>query len=124
MPKAVTVVRDASHLLSFGWVRIDATDQIASFSEDLIDKRDDSIRQRTYARLTAEVTGPNRIDVHTDHVRQYTLYLNDELVDLSSRFSSPRTGRRPSKVWSFHRSIRCCGRRASGTTLRSFIPRS
>ncbi len=83
VPKAVTVVRDASHLLSFGWVRIDATDQIASFSEDLIDKRDDSIRQRTYARLTAEVTGPNRIDVHTDHVRQYTLYLNDELVDLS-----------------------------------------
>lgn len=83
VPKAVTVVRDASHLLSFGWVRIDATDQIASFSEDLIDKRDDSIRQRTYARLTAEVTGPNRIDVHTDHVRQYTLNLNDELVDLS-----------------------------------------
>ena len=83
VPKTVTVVRDASHLLPFGWVRIDATDQIASFSEDLIDKRDDSIRQRTYARLTAQVTGPNRIDVHTDHVRQYTLYLNAELVDLS-----------------------------------------
>ncbi|CAE6786673.1 conserved hypothetical protein [Nitrospira defluvii] len=83
VPKTVTVVRDASHLLPFGWVRIDATDQIASFSEDLIDKRDDSIRQRTYARLTAQVTGPNRIDVHTDHVRQYALYLNDELVDLS-----------------------------------------
>ena len=83
VPKTVTVVRDASHLLPFGWVRIDATDQIASFSEDLIDKRDDSIRRRTYARLTAQVTGPNRIDVQTDHVRQYVLYLNDELVDLS-----------------------------------------
>lgn len=83
VPKTVTVVRDASHLLPFGWVRIDATDQIASFSEDLIDKRDDSIRQRTYARLTAQVTGPNRIDVRTNRVRQYTLSLNDDLVDLS-----------------------------------------
>ena len=83
VPKTVTVVCDASHLLSFGWVRIDATDQIASFSEDLIDKRDDSIRQRTYARLTAQVTGPNRIEVRTDRVRQYTLYLNEDLIDLS-----------------------------------------
>ncbi len=82
-PKALTVVRDASHLLPFGWVRIDATDQIASFSEDLIDKRDDSIRQRSYARLTAQVTGPNRIEVQTDRVRQYTLFLNEDLIDLS-----------------------------------------
>ncbi len=83
VPKTVTVVRDASHLLTFGWVRIDATDQIASFSEDLIDKRDESIRHRIYARLTAQVIGPNRIDVRTDRVRQYTLYLNEDLVDLS-----------------------------------------
>ena len=83
VPKTVTVVRDASHLLPFGWVRIDATDQIASFSEDLVDKRDDSIRKRIYARLTAQVTGPNRIDVRTDRVRQYMLYLNEDLVDLS-----------------------------------------
>ncbi len=82
-PKALTVVRDASHLLPFGWVRIDGTDQIASFSEDLIDKRDASIRQRSYARLIAEVTGPNRIEVRTDRVRQYTLFLNEDLVDLS-----------------------------------------
>lgn len=82
-PKALTVVRDASHLLPFGWVRIDGTDQIASFSEDLIDKRDDSIRRRSYARLTAEVSGPNRVEVRTDRVRQYTLFLNEDLVDLS-----------------------------------------
>ena len=82
-PEMITVVRDASHLLPFGWVRIDATDQIASFSEDLIDKRDDSIRQRSYARLTARITGPNQIEVSSDRVRRYTLFLNDELVDLS-----------------------------------------
>ena len=83
-PKVITVVRDASHLLPFGWVRIDATDQIASFSEDLIDKRDDSIRQRSYARLTARIAGPNQIEVLTDQVRQYTLFLNEDLVDLSN----------------------------------------
>ncbi|WHZ21076.1 MAG: hypothetical protein OJF47_000188 [Nitrospira sp.] len=82
-PKALTVVRDASHLLPFGWVRIDATDEIASFSEDLVDKRDDSVRQRRYARLTAKVTGQNRIEVQTDRVRQYTLFLNEGLIDLS-----------------------------------------
>jgi len=65
-------------------MRIDATDQIASFSEDLIDKRDDSIRQRSYARLIAQVTGPNRIEVRTDRVRRYTLFLNEDLVDLST----------------------------------------
>ncbi len=82
-PKALTVVRDASHLLPFGWVRIDGTDEIASFSEDLIDKRDASIRQRSYARLIAEVTGPNRIEVRADRVRQFTLFLNEDLVDPS-----------------------------------------
>ena len=64
-------------------MRIDGTDEIASFSEDLIDKRDASIRQRSYARLIAEITGPNRIEVQTDRVRQYTLFLNEDLVDLS-----------------------------------------
>jgi hypothetical protein len=91
-PKVITVVRDASHLLPFGWVRIDATDQIASFSEDLIDKRDDSIRQRSYARLTARVAGPNQIEVLTDQVRQYTLFLNEDLVDLSKPVHNTTNG--------------------------------
>ncbi len=82
-PKAVTVVREASHLLPFSWVRIDGTDAIASFSEDLVDKRDDAIRRRIYARLTARVTEPNRIEVRTDHVRQFTLFLNQDLVDFA-----------------------------------------
>ncbi|MFO0772773.1 MAG: hypothetical protein U0173_17685 [Nitrospiraceae bacterium] len=82
-PKAVTVVREASRLLPFSWVRIDATDEIASFSEDLVDKRDDAIRRRIYARLTAQVTEANRIEVRTDHVRQFTLFLNQDLIDFS-----------------------------------------
>ncbi|TLY19380.1 MAG: hypothetical protein E6K68_09760, partial [Nitrospirae bacterium] len=39
-PKKLTIVRDASHLLPFNWARIDATDRIAEFSEDLIDRHD------------------------------------------------------------------------------------
>jgi predicted esterase len=83
MPTSLTVVRDASHLMPFEWVRIDATDRIASFSEDLVDKHDEDIRAKSYARLRAEITEPNRIDVRTDHVRQYTLFLNRALVDMN-----------------------------------------
>jgi hypothetical protein len=64
-------------------VRIDATDRIAEFSDNLIDRRDELITSRRYARLEAEVVGPNRIEVRTQHVRRYTLYLNDSLVNLS-----------------------------------------
>ena len=83
-PKKLTVVRDASHLQPFGWVRIDATDRIAEFSEALIDHRDEVITNRIYARLEAEIRDGNRIEVRTHRVRRYTLHLNDKLVDLSS----------------------------------------
>src|SRR5207237_356798 len=63
--------------------RIDATDRIAEFSENLIDRRDEAIATKRYARLEAEVVGPNKIEVHTRRIRRYTLYLNDTLVDFS-----------------------------------------
>ncbi len=83
LPTSVTVVREASHFQSFGWVRIDTTDAIAAFSEDLVSKRDELTREKRYARLDASVTAPNRIEVETGLVRRYTLFLNDQLVDLS-----------------------------------------
>ena len=83
VPTTVTVVREASHFQSFGWVRIDTTDAIAAFSEDLVSKRDELTRKKRYARLDASVTAPNRIEVVTSLVRRYTLFLNDQLVDLS-----------------------------------------
>jgi poly(3-hydroxybutyrate) depolymerase len=76
----LTAVRDASHLTPFGWTRIDATDRIAAFSEQLIDRRDEDIKNRRYARLDAQVVAPNRIEVRTRRVRRYTLFLNDRLV--------------------------------------------
>ena len=83
LPRTVTVVREASHLQPFGWVRIDATDPIAAFSEDLISKRDDLIKRREYARLDASIVAPNRIEVQAVRVQRYSLFLNEQLIDSS-----------------------------------------
>jgi hypothetical protein len=83
LPTALTVVREASHFQSFGWVRIDATDPIAAFADDLVSKRDELTKKKRYARLDASVTAPNRIEVETGLIQRYTLFLNDQLVDVS-----------------------------------------
>ncbi|GJL67134.1 MAG: hypothetical protein NPIRA05_21050 [Nitrospirales bacterium] len=79
----VSVVRDATHLQNFSWVRIDATDQIAAFSEQLIDQRDELLVKKVYAKLDAEVVSPNRIEVKATRVRRYAVFLNDDLVDFA-----------------------------------------
>ncbi len=81
LPTTLTVVREASHFQPFGWVRIDATDAIAAFSEDLVSKKDDLIKRREYARLDASIVAPNRIEVQTDRVQRYSLFLNEQLID-------------------------------------------
>lgn len=83
LPTSVTVVRDASHFQPFGWVRIDATDPIAVFSEDLVSKRDDLIKRREYAKLDATIIAPNRIEVQAERVQRYSLFLNEQLIDSS-----------------------------------------
>ena len=83
LPTSVTVVREASHFQPFGWVRIDATDAIAAFSEDLVSKRDDLIKRQEYARLDASIVASNRIEVRTNRVQRYSLFLNEQLIDSS-----------------------------------------
>lgn len=83
MPQKVSLVRDATHLTPFYWVRIDTTDPIAAFTENLIDGRDEFIAGAVYAGMQAEIIGPNRIAVHTDRIRRFTLFLNRDLVDFS-----------------------------------------
>ena len=83
LPHRISLVRDATHLISFSWIRIDSTDQIAAFSENLIDSRDEYITGRVYAKIHAEVVGPNHIKVDTLRVRRYTLFFNEDLVDFS-----------------------------------------
>ena len=83
LPTTLTVVREASHFQPFGWVRIDATDPIAAFADDLVSKRDELTRKKRYARLDVSVTAPNRIEDETGLVQRYTLFLNDQLVDVA-----------------------------------------
>ena len=83
LPRQVSVVRDATHLTPFSWVRIDSTEHIAAFTENLIDSRDQYITGRIYAKLHAEIMDPNTIVVNTVRVKEYTLFLNKKLVDFS-----------------------------------------
>jgi pimeloyl-ACP methyl ester carboxylesterase len=83
LPRTISLVRDATHLTPFWWVRIDMTDQIAAFTENLIDSRDEFITGGVYAKLHARVTAPNKIVVSTNRTRRYTLFLNQDLVDFS-----------------------------------------
>ena len=83
VPPHLSVTRDASHLEAFAWARIDATDRIAVFSENLFEGTDRFITDRVYAKLDAQVAEGNRIEVRTEHVLRYSLFLNDELIDFS-----------------------------------------
>ena len=92
-PSHLTVVRDATHLLPFGWVRIDSTTRIAAFSDNLVDRRDDTIIHRVYASLDAKIAGLNRIEVNTQRVQRYSLFLNQELIDFSKPVTVLTNGR-------------------------------
>jgi pimeloyl-ACP methyl ester carboxylesterase len=83
LPKRLTLVREATHFQPFSWLRLEATDPIAAFSEDLINKRDDQITRREYAKLDATIGEGNRIEVKTERVQRYSLFLNDQLIDLT-----------------------------------------
>ncbi len=83
LPRTISLVRDATHLTPFSWVRIDMTDQIAAFTENLIDSRDEFITGGVYAKLHAQVTASNKIVVSTNRIRRFTLFLNQDLVDFS-----------------------------------------
>lgn len=83
LPRTISLVRDATHLTPFSWVRIDMTDQIAAFTENLIDSRDEFITGGVYAKLHAQVTAPNKVVVSTNRIRRFTLFLNQDLVDFS-----------------------------------------
>ena len=93
LPTSLTVIRDGSHFQPFNWVRLDATDPIAAFSEDLVDKRDERIKRRVYARLDASITGRNRIEITAEHVQRYSLFLNEQLVDVAKPLTVVTNGR-------------------------------
>ncbi len=93
LPTSLTVVRDGSHFQAFNWVRLDATDSIAAFSEDLVDKSDERIKRRVYAKLDASIAGNNRIEVKAEHVQRYSLFLNEQVIDFSKPLTVVTNGR-------------------------------
>ena len=93
LPTRLTLVREASRFQSFGWVRLDVTDPIAAFSDDLVDKRDEQILRREYARLEATIVSTNRIEVTTERIQRYSLFLNDRLIDPAKPVTIVTNGR-------------------------------
>jgi hypothetical protein len=93
LPAKLTLIREASRFQAFGWVRLDITDPIAAFSDDLIDKRDERIKQREYARLEATIVSANRIEVNTERIQRYSLFLNDRLIDPAKPVTIVTNGR-------------------------------
>lgn len=83
LPTRLTVVRDASHFQAFSWLRIESTDPIAAFSDDLVNKRDERIMAREYAKLDAAIVGVNRIEVTAERIQRFSLFLNDRLIDVT-----------------------------------------
>jgi hypothetical protein len=74
-------------------VRVDSTDPIAAFSDDLVDKRDEFIKRREYAKLDASIRDKNHIEVTTERVRRYSLFLNDQLIDVTKPLTVVTNGR-------------------------------
>lgn len=93
LPTRLTLVRDASHFQPYNWLRIDSTDPIAAFSEDLVDKRDERIKRRVYATIDASIVGRTRIEVTAEHIQRYSLFLNDQLIDVSKPLTVTTNGR-------------------------------
>ena len=93
LPTQLALVREASHFQSFGWVRLDVTDPIAAFSDDLVDKRDEQILRREYAKLEATIVSTNRIEVNTERIQRYSLFLNDRLIDPAKPVTIVTNGR-------------------------------
>ncbi len=93
LPTRLTLVRDASHFQPFNWVRIESTDPIAAFSEDLVDQRDERIKRREYAKIDVSIVGNNRIEVTAERVQRYSLFLNDQRIDFSAPLRVMTNGR-------------------------------
>ena len=78
-----SAVRPGSGPLQMLTQAADSTDRIAAFSDNLVDRRDDMIKNRVYAKLDADIVEQNRIEVRSERVRRYSLFLNETLVDFA-----------------------------------------
>ena len=83
-PRRVTVVKDRDHPGRVHWIQIDAIDsEVGSFWASEQDSGETQrLKEGMYARVEAIAGGDNQIDVTTEKVGRYTVFLSDQLVDL------------------------------------------
>ena len=93
LPDSVVLVRDATHLGTMSWVRIDATDRIAAFAENLVEGSDDLIKGKVFAKLLATRSAPDKVEVAAAHVQRYTLFFSDDAMDESRPIVVTTNGR-------------------------------
>lgn len=80
LPKKFVSLRDRGHVERFAWAKIEEVSEgIGSISDNL---EEEELRQIRFARLGIEIVGPNRVEVTTENVKRYTLFLNERLVNL------------------------------------------
>ena len=84
-PHQIAIVRDRDHAGRAYWIRIDEIGpEVGSFwMSEQNPEETQRLAKGLYARIEAKVGHSNRIEVTTQHVRRYTVLLNDRLVDMS-----------------------------------------
>lgn len=83
--RQITVVRDRDHPGRADWIRIDEiSPDVGSFwASEQNPEETRRLAEGLYARIEAKIESGNRIEVTVQHVRRYSVLLNDQWVDLS-----------------------------------------
>lgn len=82
-PRTVTIVRDRDHPRRAWWLRIDEVGPgVGSFWASEVDPEETRrLKEGAYARLEAVAGEGNTIDVTSENIRRYTVFLSPMLVD-------------------------------------------
>jgi pimeloyl-ACP methyl ester carboxylesterase len=83
-PRQITIVRDRDHPGRDYWIRIEEIGpEVGSFWASEEDPEETKrLAEGLYARMEARIGQDNLIEITTQHVRRYTVLLNNRLVDL------------------------------------------
>jgi len=92
-PARLISVRDKIHLGPFYWTEILETEgRVADVQSSLFDQEEvELVKEGAFASLEAEIDG-NRVEVKGQRVKQYRLFFNNRLVDLSKPVSIIHNG--------------------------------
>ena len=83
-PRKIVMVRDRDHPGRLHWIRMDEIDpRVGSFWASETDSTETlRLKEGAYARIEARAGSRNQIEITAKNVRRFTVFLNDDLVDL------------------------------------------